>query len=775
MSTELLFDLPCLDSPVEVLIDGVGVPHLYARSTRDLFIAQGFVAARDRLFQMDLWLRRGTGRLAEVLGESYAEQDAANRLLRYRGDLAAEWAAYGEGTRQIVEAFVQGVNAFVDVALAQSDHLPPEFVALGVLPARWTAEDIVRSRTHGLFYNVEHELARALTLRDAGADAEDLRQTREPCAPISVPDGLDLSMLSDEMLRTYRLAFSPVDFENAATPQSHTLLGGSNNWVLDGTLTASGRPILASDPHRAVLLPSLRYLVHLNCPEFNVIGAGEPTLPGVSIGHNGKVAFGLTIWPADQEDLYVYELNPSNALEYRYQGSWERMRVESEYISLANGEPVTADLKFTRHGPVIHFDEQRGIAVAVRAAWLEPGMTPYLGSLRYLSASNDEEFIGALESWGAPGVNQVYATVDGSVGWQASALVPRRPNWDGSLPVPGDGRYEWAGFARASELPSERNPSCGWFASANQMNLPADYDFSALPITHDWYSDARYARIVEWLANENYSTVEASVRMQWDCLSTHAATICRLLQTLPTDGILEADVWQLLMGWDGAEDVSSIAATIFEVWLRKHFRPWLIAHTFRAAQVTSDAVDRAMERLMRDESFNSDLRPEIAMISALGWSTESNRSVIVEGINSTLSAALDEIASLLGDDRTGWGWGQLHTTTLTHPLHAVLPDELVTLLGPVGRSGSGDTVGMVGYGPDFTQTLGSTFRMVIDVGEWENSRAINAPGQSGDPRSPHYDNLFEPWASGETFALRYSRASVEADLHTRIVLVPREK
>ena len=252
-------------------------------------------------------------------------------------------------------------------------------------------------------------------------------------------------------------------------------------------------------------MPSLRYAIHLSLPGMDVIGAGEPALPGISIGHNGNIAFGFTIFSIDQEDLYVYETNPDDPSEYRYEGRWEPMEVERQLIPVKDGDSVEARLKFTRHGPVIYEDTQKNVAFAVRAAWLEPGTAPYLGSVDYMRANDWDGFLAAMNRWGAPGENQVYADVRGNIGWKPAGLVPRRPNWDGLLPVPGDGRYEWDGFLDADELPVEFNPPRGWVASANEMNLPEGYLHEEKKVGFEWYAPYRYERIAEVL-RENPSS-----------------------------------------------------------------------------------------------------------------------------------------------------------------------------------------------------------------------------------------------------------------------------
>lgn len=768
---ERSFEVAGLTTDVEILVDRWGIPHIRAQSRHDVYLAQGFNAARDRLFQIDLWRRRGLGELSEVFGSEHVEQDLANRLLRYRGDMDAEWAAYGPGVREAVESYVQGVNAYVDWVREDPDRLPPEFVQYAYEPAHWEAADVVRLRTHGLFYNVEHELARVRTLRSGGPVAEELRQAREPAVPLVVPEGLDLDALAPDVLRTYQLAFAPVSFGSAAPPASaQEAVSGSNNWVVDGARTATGRPLLASDPHRAVTMPSLRYIAHLSAPDLNVIGAGEPGLPGVSIGHNEHIAFGLTIWPADVEDLYVYALDGDD----RYIGPAGSTPFDTitETVAVRGDAPDTRELRFTVHGPVLHVDRSRGVAIALRAVWLEPGMAPYLASLGYGDARTGDEFLDALEHWGAPAVNQVFATTDGDWGWQVAAKIPRRSGWDGSLPVPGTGAFEWHGFASGRELPAERRPERGWIATANEMNLSEEWAAGGLTATHDWYSSARASRLREWLDEHDRVSVRESSEMQTDTLSVHALALLGAFRDVrPTDPRVVAE-WEALLAWDGRETAVSRAALIFQIWARRHLRPALVDARLRGEGITGSRLDDARSLIMKDESFGGDLRGDLALAN---WSRDPGAGVDAgELITRTLRASLSEIALLLGAETESapWTWGRLHHASVSHP--ALARDDSVDpawrTQGPVPLGGSGDTVGMAGYDSTFRQTIGSTFRMVLDVGNWDESVAMNSPGQSGDPRSPHYADLFDDWASGAAFPLVFSDAAVENAVTERITL-----
>ncbi|MGW7516231.1 penicillin acylase family protein [Streptomyces sp. NPDC054796] len=795
-----VFEVPGLDHPVEILVDRWGVPHLYASSRNDLFLAQGFNAARDRLFQIDLWRRRGLGLLAEVFGAEYAEHDRAARLFLYRGGMAEEWRAYGEHTERVTGAFVNGINAFVELCRREPALLPPEFTLLGYEPAHWEPSDVARVRSHGLYYNLQDEVSRALTLRDHGPAAEELRKKREP-APhaLRVPEGLDLSVIPDDVLRVYRMATTPPWAAPPGAPPAAPRQGidGSNNWVLGPSRTATGRPLLANDPHRAVTLPSLRYLAHLSAPGLDVIGGGEPALPGVSIGHNGHIAFGLTIFPIDQEDLYVYRTHPDDPRAYWYEGRWEPMVRVAESIPVKDGEPVEAELWFTRHGPVVRETPERNAAFAVRAAWLEPGMAPYLGSMDYMGAEDPDAFTAAMRRWGAPGENQVYAAPDGTIGWRPAGRVPVRPNWDGTLPVPGDGRYEWAGFHDPEALPSVRDPEAGWFATANQLNLPPGYPNDERTVTYDWYAPYRHQRICERLAERADWSVQDCVALQTDQLSVPARAVLPLLDGL--DSTDERVRWalELLRGWDAVLAPGSAAAALYEVWHRRHLRPSLLRTALRQAPAAGDggerdeaagvetAAERALARVLPAEDASADARVDLDLLLDPGERLgprpgETLRALLL----SSLAGAVTELEELLGQDRDAWRWGDLHRALLRHPLTGLLREaakergeELPewAVVGPAERGGSGDTVGAATYGADFRQTAGATFRLVVDVGDWDASVAMNAPGQSGVPDSPHHADLFGPWASDGAFPLVYGREAVERNTARRLLLRPRDQ
>jgi penicillin amidase len=755
-----------LSHPARILVDTWGVPHIYAASQDDAFLVQGFNAARDRLFQIDLWRRRGLGELASVFGPSYLEQDRAARLFLYRDSMTPEWAAYGQDAQRTSARFVAGINAYIDLVARKPELLPFEFRQLGYQPAKWQPEDVVRIRSHGLTRNLTQEFARARVVCRAGLAADAIRAQLSPRWTTRVPEGLD-PCLPEDALDVFTRATENVRFDRQPLQASRALpneetLEGSNNWVVAPSRTATGRPILANDPHRAYGAPSLRYIVHLSAPGLDVIGAGEPALPGVSIGHNGKVAFGLTIFSIDQEDLYVYETNPANPNQYRYRGGWEDFRVLREKVAVRGRPAATVELRFTRHGPVIYQDAGKHRALAVRTAWTAPGMAPYFGSIDYMKAQDFTQFRRAMERWGAPTENQVYADTAGNIGWVAGGLAPVRPNWDGLMPVPGDGRYEWKGFLDGAKLPYVLNPKKGWYASANEMNLPAGFPYKEHKLGFEWPDDARARRIAQVLSATPKASIADMQRLQNDVVSLNARRLVALLKPLASTDRKTQSALRMLCAWDGKESADSGAAALYEVWWSRH-----LGSAFKAA-VLEPAAAGAMDAPHASVLIASLEKPR----QRFGADATARRNAV---LLRSLAAAWAEMETLQGPDPANWQWGKLHFSYFAHPMAPILDQagRAQVNVGPLPRGGGAYTVNVSSYYPDnFWQAHGPSFRVVLDVGHWDNSRAINTPGQSGNPSSSHYRDLAASWSEGKYFPLLYSRQAVEKAARQVIELAP---
>ncbi len=766
-----------LKAPASISIDTWGMPHIRAETAEDAFFVQGFNAARDRLWQIDLWRKRGLGLLAADFGPGYLMQDRAARLFLYRGDMAAEWAAYGDDGEMICAAFAAGINAGIDQIDAGALPLPPEFAELGTRPARWRPEDVVRIRTHCLSRNAASELARARVQRLADPEVDLLRWPLSPPVPGGEWENTSPVELPDDALTVYELATAPVTFSPerlAATLEeaplwsgvdarktvqrlATTSMEGSNNWAIAPGKTATGRAIMASDPHRAHAAPSLRYMVHLSAPGMDLIGAGEPSSPGIMAGHNGEAAFSLTIFCADQEDVMVYETAPGDPKAYRYGGGFEAMQRIDEVFAVKGHADQTLELLFTRHGPVVYLDEAAQVALAVRTVFTDPGSAPYMCSLKSMRARTLPDFRKAVESWGAPSVNLVYADVAGDICWQAAAYVPRRTGWRGLAPVSGDGRFEWQGYMTAADLPAIVNPARGFVHSANEMNLPEGWNHDAAPIGFEWHEDGRADRIAEVISAGTAGDIAGSCALQTDSFSDFSLRLVALLEAGAP-----ATARALLSGWDGRAEADSAPALLFELWLSSHLRPALLERV---------AEDMALRKFLIPGNVATVVRllegahPELAARAGLGDDT-----ACAAFLGQTLGRAWQDAVARFGHDPARWRWGDLHKGWFDHALTPVREGFDV---GPLDKGGSGSSVMLAHYeASDYRVRVGASVRMVVDVGAWDNSAWINAPGQSGVPGDPHYADLAPIWARGDYVPMLYSAEAVDGATEQRLELRP---
>ncbi len=774
--------LDSLRKPVTVIRDRWGVAHIYAASEHDLFVAQGYIAATDRLFQLELWRRQATGTVAELLGPRELKRDIGARLFKFRGDMSAELDHYHPHGRSIVNAFVDGVNAYIAETEHHPERLPLEFKLLGIRPGRWTP-GIVVSRHQGLVSNVEDELRYARAVAAVGPDVVKRLGWFHPGDPdLRIDPRIDRRLLASPILELYEAFRAPVRFEptdvvasarnesmnydrlaaaaeftGASAPSPEDI--GSNNWVVAGRLSASGHPMLANDPHRAQSAPSLRYWIHLVAPGWNVIGGGEPEIPGVSIGHNEYGAWGLTIFETDAEDLYVYQTNPKNQHEYWYRGAWEPMRAVRESIGVKGQGPVPVDLYYTRHGAVVYQDSAHHVAYAVRAAWLEPGSAPYLASLRMDQARTWVEFRQACSHAYLPGENMVWAGRDGTIGWQAVGIAPIRKTWSGLVPVPGDGSYEWAGYLPIMEKPHASDPDEGFIATANNDLIPRGYPHMDA-VGYTWTDPYRWRRIAEVLGGGRRFSVADMTRLQTDYLSIPARQLVPLLSSVSAAAGPTEEARRQLLGWNFVLDRTSVPAGIYEAWFSKlesNIRQVVIPVAARPFFPTVST-----KRLIEWLTDPSD---------AFGANPRAGRDSL---ILLSLAQAVEDLTRRFGADPAAWAWGRAgyHYALIRHPLSAAVSDDMRSRLdvGPVPRGGDGSTVGATG-GPG-NQLAGASFRIVADVGDWDAAVGTNNPGQSGDPDNPHYRDLFPEWADDHYFPVAYSRSRVEASAERTSVLLP---
>ena len=774
-----------LDKPVEILKDHWGISHIYAETEHDLFFAQGYSAARDRLFQFEIWRAQATGTVAEILGARALDRDHGTRLFKFRGPMHEEMNHYHPRGVDIITSFVHGVNAYIDEALQDPDSLPLPFKLLDIQPKHWT-EEVVISRHQGLLGNISLELSTGRAVCAIGEDK--VRELRyfHPHDPILTLDPLiDCdSLLNNDILHLYNsyrrpIRFQPDDIALAQyrnTEEAYETIAdilieeerdlqkrsiddiGSNNWVVSGDLTQDGWPMMINDPHRSQAVPSLRYWSHLVGPGWNVIGGGEPEIPGISIGHNEHGAWGLTVFNTDGEDLYVYETNPDNPSQYRYLGEWEEMRVISETIEVKDASPVIVELKYTRHGPVVFEDQDNSLAYAIRPAWMEVGGSPYLASLRMDQATSWEEFREASNFSNIPGENMIWADRQGNIGWQAVGIAPIRRNFSGMVPVPGDGRYEWDGYLPIKAKPNEFNPDRGYIETSNSNYTKPDYPYlDAIGFT--WTDPYRWARGSEVLGSGRKFNMTDMVELQHDYLSIPARTLIPFFKDLESDDLEVEQARQMLLDWDFVLDKESVEAGIYVAFERQLLdNIELLKVPEIAKSYVSVGMKTAIDMLLApDGDFGND-------------PIQGRDEFLLQ----TLSQGIQNLKQKLGPEFKDWVYGQedYKHALIRHPLSPALNEELRDRLnvGPAPRGGNGFTLGNTGSGDN--QTSGASFRIFVDTRDWDNTLGMNTPGQVGDPDSPLYDNLFELWANDKVFPAFYSREKIESVLFEKLDLIP---
>ena len=764
-----------LNDKVEVLRDKYGINHIYANNQRDLFFMQGYLAAKDRLFQFEIWRRQATGTVSEIFGESELERDIGTRLFMFRGDIEDELNHYHEDGYEIITSYTDGVNAYIDEVRKQPEKLPIEFSLLNIKPEFWTPE-VVISRHQGLLGNIDEELNIGRAVSKIGEEkVKDLLWFHPKEPSLELDNKIAEDDLDKDILKLYNAFRKPINFKKEYLLEKYRknenieisflekeedtedkFSIGSNNWAISGNKSFNGFPILANDPHRTIVAPSLRYITHLVAPGWDVIGGGEPEIPGISIGHNGFGAWGLTVFRTDAEDLYVYELNPEDPNKYWHKGEWLNFNKIKESIPVKGKKNYEIDLNYSVHGPVTLIDKQRNRAYSVRCGWLEVGGSPYLASLRMNQSNSWEEFREACNYSNIPGENMVWADKDGNIGWQAVGIAPIRNTHSGMVPVMGDGKYEWDGYLPIIEKPNIFNPSEEFFATANQNVTPLSYDkWNAIGFS--WSDPFRGDRVNDVLSSNNKFTMEDMIDLQVDYYSAPAFYFVGMLGRLinyDEDFLKEYDdyIWKLIE-WDNKLDKNSIEATIYVNWERAIIR-----------EFNNKYVPEEVRGLIRIQLFR--------ILNKLYNMDEGEKNIFLK---ETFITSINELKLKFGHNTDKWVYGQdeYKHIKVKHPLEDIVNDSIYKILSfqKYPRGGNGYTVGATGS--NLGQSSGASFRVIIDTKDWNNSIATNSPGQSGDPSSPFYRNLYQDWANDKYFQLLYSKEKIESNLHSREVFNPR--
>ena len=764
-----------LQESVEILRDQWGINHIYANNQKDLFFAQGYAAAKDRLFQFEIWRRQATGTVAEILGPDELARDIGTRLFQFRGDLNTELSHYHPEGKAIIESYVAGVNSYIKEVLKTPEELPLPFKILAIQPKLWTPE-VVISRHQGLLGNIGQELqiGRAVSLLGPKKVKELLWfHPQEP--DINLDKKIDSKLLFEDILAPYFAFRKPVHFKSEHLKKDYqkkdamaildryndlsrdSLALGSNNWVVSGSKTKDGNTYMANDPHRTIAIPSLRYMAHLVAPGWNVIGGGEPEIPGISIGHNNFGSWGLTVFRTDGEDLYQYELNPKNPLQYKYKGAWMDFKIIKELISVKGAPSEEVALYYSQHGPVTYLNEKKHIAFAVRCAWLETGGSPYLASLRMDQAKTWEEFQEACTYSNIPGENMIWADTQGNIGWQAVGIAPVRNNHSGLVPVLGDGRYEWAGYLPIIQKPNELNPEKGFIATANQNVTPDEYD-NWNAIGYSWSDPYRGDRVNEVLAKNDQLNREDMKNLQVDVTSLPAKIIIPFLGEIDFEEF-ETEQKNRLLNWNFRLESSSIEAAIYVEWENEIKR---MAHKQFVPEIAKPYITTLQLKKIIDWIEN----PKETYFGCI-----SSRDAFLK---MTFEEGVSNLKKRLGPNTLEWRYGQrkFKHSFMEHALGGIGTDAVSSKLnlGPLPRGGNAYTPGSTGEND--RQSSGASFRMIVNTGDWDAAIGTNAPGQSGNPESPFYDNLFNGWAEDQYFPVYYSKEKIRSVTYKRTLLIP---
>ena len=798
--------LPGLHGAVEVLRDANGIPHIYADTAHDLFLAQGYVHAQDRFWQMDFWRHITAGRLAELFGEGSLDTDKFLRTSGWRRVAEQEYAGATPDTRAVLEAYSAGVNAYLATRSAADLSLEYSVLALTGLtnyrPDPWTGVDSIawgKAMAWDLSGNVDAEIMRAVLNQTIGVEKTNDYMPLYPHGdhPVIVPTPPFSGAASPGSAQGGwgALGAGGVDALrglNAQLRELGALTGGafdgigSNDWVIGGSRTATGLPLLADDPHLGIRIPSIWYqnglhcrTVTADCP-YDVAGYSFAGVPAIIIGHNARIAWGVTNVGPDVQDLVIEKINPADPNQYEVGGQWVNMEVRQETLRVLGGEAQTLTIRSTRHGPLITdvygslegFAAQAGLdpadqyAFALRWTALQPG-TLFQSVFKINRARNWDDFRLALRDWDVPSQNFVYADVDGNIGYQMPGKIPVRRSGDGLLPVPGwTDDYEWTGYVPFDQLPSSFNPPQGYIATANNAVVGPEYPHL---LALDWDSGYRAERIVAMIEAEAKHTPETIARIQGDNKNLGAGEVLPYLLALRFEEPELAQAQAELRAWDGQMHMDSRPAAIYAAFFRQ-----LLAATFH---------DDLPEDFWPGGGGDSWLtvRALLPDFKNAWWDDGATPAVETrdEILRRAFAAGYAELQTTLGADPRNWKWGRLHGSTFDNESlgrSGVGFIEAIFNRGPFPTSGGSSIVNATGFNltadePYATRSVPS-MRMIVDMSDLENTRMIHTTGQSGHAYARHYIDMADQWRLIQYNPMPFGRAAVEQAAVDRLQLRP---
>jgi penicillin amidase len=756
--------VPGLSASIEVLRDEWGVPHIYAQNEHDLFLAQGYVHAQDRLWQMEMNRRIGSGTLSAILGQSTLSIDRFMRTLGLRRAAERDLASADEEIRILLEAYAEGVNAYVD---GHRDRLPLEFTILGVDPEPWTPVDTlnwaaVMSLQLGRTYQAELFRAQLIANLGEGATQQLLPPYPEDTPIIIPPEARSYAWLQGVDTST--------DDALAAILGEPAMFLGSNNWVVHGSRTATGKPLLADDTHLGLDMPSIWYENGLHGGRFDSVGYSFPGAPLVIIGHNGRIAWGVTNLGPDVQDLYIEKLDdPAHPARYQFRDEWRDLEVTYEIIEVKGQNPVNLNVLATHHGPIVNqVIGDLAYAEPLALQWTALGGNHIFHSVMLLNlATSWDEFRQALAYWDAPSQNFIYADLEGNIGYQSPGKIPiRAPGHQGLVPVPGwTGEYEWQDYIPFDELPSVLNLATGFVATANNKVVPDDYPYH---LAYSWAPGFRAQRITDLLAADSSVTIEDMRGIHAQTYSLPAEALRPYVLTIEPEDELQANALDLVAAWDLYLEADRPGASIYQTWY------WFLVQNTLRDELGEDLLSKYLNSYHL--LFMMDLMPQ----ADSPWFDDVTTPQIETRDDIARRSLADALAWLrdgYGEDPEKWEWGRLHTKTFVHqPLGQSGIGLLESLFNSntIPARGDGYTVDAASF--DFSQPFamgsGVSQRYIADLSDLDNSRIIHTTGQSGQLFHPHREDMIPLWQNVEYGPMPFSREAVEANTDAKLTLTP---
>lgn len=743
-----------IDGAIEIVRDADGVPHIFATTDHDAFYALGYVHAQDRLWQMEMNRRIGAGRLSEILGETTLSIDKFQRTMGYYRAAQADLAIIEPRSRQALEAYAAGVNQW----LSEGHTLPPEFILLGVKPEPWQPADSLvwqKMMSWDLGGNYKLELLNQRLVQALGPERAAQLLPDYPDNGITILAHVEIDDASAAQLFEIDRALE-VGFGRGGRES------GSNNWVIAGSRTETGKPILADDPHLGTSIPSIWYLAELQGDTLHAIGSTFPGLPAIVIGHNERVAWGVTNVGPDVQDLYIERINPANPNQYEVDGGWQNMvSVEEPIVVKGEDEPVRWAARSTRHGPLISDVSDVGAPLALQWTALQPGDTTIDAFIGLNYAADWEEFTDAMAKFVTPSQNFVYADVEGNIGYYAPGKIPIRvEEHDGRIPAPGwASEYEWQGFIPFTELPHAFNPPQGYIATANNRVVDATYPHL---LSTDWAPPYRAERIVELIEQMSSGGETISLNdvaaIQADQVSTQVRVLAPFLRSVPARNERQQQAIDLLQNFDGEMRRDSAAAAIYQAWMihleRAIFEDDLRASLFEAMSTRANPL--FLTNVLNDPALGA------------AW-CDNVLSAPVETCTETaqvaLDNALDDLTERMGADMNGWRWERIHITQYPHNPFSQVSYLKWLFHRTIPNGGDRYTVNVapVNLEQPYNQTHSPGYRHIIDLSDIANSRFMITTGASGNVLSPHYDDLIRRHRDVDYLPMRFGRESVTGD------------